>query len=601
MHYFVTTLMSLLLFISCNSQPAKSHTVLPLSTDLEYAGLHIDSLLTSYAWYGRLSGTVLVMHKDEVVYHNSFGWADIDKQLPNTNESVYGVGSFTKTFTSAAILKLVQEKKISTADSLYHFFPGLGESARNITIHHLLSMSSGIYEDFSRSKTYDYESIVFPQPEPISTHQLVHYFGELTSDETPGKKFDYSNINYIILAAIIEQVSSQDYGDFLRENFFDALAMQSSAFGADNVSEGLLAQAYVGMPDQHNTPEYWHDSWLKGAGGNFASAVEVYRWMHAIHQKQVLDSIHTQKLFQKHSNTGREHYGYGWEIGKRKGNTYLYHEGGMPGYVCEAGFFPELDLYVVVLTNHTHNLREVGKSVLLNHQINREIQNILFDQPYNKLPLPQASHAIGLEGTLTIGGFEYTMSQQEEKVRFLAHENGPSFMDIAFEQDLTEDSRRFKKVQKLAEAFGNEDFKYVHRRGELAMRLLLSAKTLRQMWGELTGDKGEFLSYNFYAIPTEKYPNHYRMRLIHANKEIGLLLILDKRGRIEGLHIDQRFSYNGPKEVTGTIIHDSLIFIDGFKYGNSDARMVKTNGKWQLEMLGREYDVVQNEEVSVNE
>jgi CubicO group peptidase (beta-lactamase class C family) len=593
MKTFAIILLLLILGLSCSGKQLQSAVAIPITSDPEEAAMHIDSLLTSYAWYGRLSGTILIMHKDQVLYHNSFGWADKENQRPNSNTSVYGVGSFTKSFTSTAIMKLVQERKISTDDNLYSFFPGLGETARDITIHHLLSMSSGIYEDFSRSKTYDIENVVFPQPDPITTHQLVHYFGELTSDKSPGKKFDYSNINYIFLAAIVEQVSGLDYGTFLKENFFDPFSMHSSVFGMENVAPGLLAHPYTGLPNSHDAPDDWHDSWVKGAGGNFASAEDIYRWMNAVNQRRVLDSVHTEKLFFSHTKSGNESYGYGWEIGKRKGNTYVYHEGGTPGYVCEAGFYPELDLYVVVLTNHTHHLMEVGKTVLLNHRINREIQNILFDQPCNKLPLPQIFGKPDLEGNVTIGGFEYTLFKDDKNIRILAGENSPSFMDIAFEQNLKEDSRRFKKAQKLAEAFGNEDFKYIHSRGRLAMRMLLSAKTLRQMWGELTGDKGEFISYDFYTIPNERFPNHYRMRLTHANKQIGLLLILDKRGRIDGMHIDQRFTFNGPKEVSATIINDSLIFVDGFRFGNEDAMLVKMNGKWHLEMLGREFEIDQ--------
>ena len=320
------------------------------SDDYDAISKNIDSLLTSYSYYGRFSGTVIVAHKNDVIYQGSFGKADAEANTQNRNESVYGIGSVTKTFTATAILKLVQDGKLSLTDKLSTFFPALGETAENITIHHLLSMTSGIYEDFSRSKTYDIEKVVFPESHPISTNALVHFFGELTSDSKPGKKFDYSNINYILLAAIIEKTTGMEYGEFLKQTFWQPLGMMSTEFGSLNSNKELLSKPYLGLPTHHESPEFWHDSWVLGAGGIFSSATDIYKWMQGVNEQVVLDSMHTKKLFTKHASS----YGYGWQVGKRQGNIYYSHEGGTLGYVCEAGYFPELDLYIVMQIGRAH-------------------------------------------------------------------------------------------------------------------------------------------------------------------------------------------------------------------------------------------------------
>ncbi|MFO8023406.1 MAG: serine hydrolase domain-containing protein [Perlabentimonas sp.] len=589
MRTVIMSLLGIFLFCSCSRSNTVSISAKVPSPEIESIKVHLDSLMSSYNFHGRFSGTVLIAHKDSIWYEDSVGYADFDLKKPNTNSSVYGIGSVTKQFTSTAILKLVQEGKLSLTDKLSSFFPDLGETGDDITIHHLLSMTSGIYEDFSRSKTYDISNVVFPEADPISTHDLVHYFGKITSDSKPGKKFDYSNINYIILAAIIEQVSGQNYGEHLKETFWKRLGMESTDFGMTQINEEYLSKPYVGLPIQHGSPEKWHDSWVKGAGGAFSSAQDLYHWMFSVNNVNVLDSSHTNKLFKKNIKDGREHYGYGWQIGSRKGNKYHHHGGGTLGYVCEVGSFPELDIYVVVLTNHSHNLLEIGKSVQVVNEINHQIDNILFGEPYKKLPVPQRSINISLNNNYNVGGFEYAINQNEESFEITAVDDSPSILDIAFLQDLNHNDKSFKKVKKLAEAFGNEDFKYIRKNAELMLKVLVSTKKLAGVWTEITGDKGKFLGYNFYQVPNEKYKSSYKVRLVHENKEIGLLLTFNKRGKMIGMHIDKTFSFGGPKTVQAIPISNDLLFIDGFKHGYPDAFIERINDQWVVDTVVGEF------------
>ena len=79
------------------------------------------------------------------------------------------------------------------------------------------------------------------------------------------------------------------------------------------------------------------------------------------------------------------------------------------------------------------------------------------------------------------------------------------------------------------------------------LRILLSNKKLTEIWDEITGERGDFVSYNFYRIPDGNILNSYTARLVYEKKEVGLRFNLTKRGRMRGMHIDQQFSYNGPK------------------------------------------------------
>ncbi|MBN1462854.1 MAG: serine hydrolase [Paludibacteraceae bacterium] len=584
------SLIAILLFSNCSRSNTPSLSAATLSYDIKNIQHRIDSLVSSYTFHGRFSGTVLIAHKDSIWYEKSFGYADFDLKKKNSNNSVYGIGSVTKQFTATAILNLVQGGKINLTDKLSSLLPELGKTGDKITIHHLLNMTSGIYEDFSQSKSYNIDKVIFPDSVPISTHKLVNYFGELTSYFKPGKKFDYSNINYILLAAIIEKVSGKNYREYMKETFWQPLGMELTDYGNDQIDADLLSKPYIGLPTQYETPAYWHHSWMFGAGGVFSSARDLYRWMFNVNNSHVLDSIFTQKLFQKHiKDDGNEHYGYGWQIATRKGNKYHYHGGGTLGYVCEIGFFPDLDLYAVVLTNHSHNLLDMGKTVQINNEINREIQNILFNEPYKKLPTPHGINDFSLEGRFSIGGFEYSISKHKKQVEISAIDNSPSILDIGFLQDLTYNGKEFKNTKKIAEAFGNEDFRFVRKNAMFVLKVLLSTKKLAEIWTELTGKKGKFVGYNFYHVPNEYDKSSYKVRLVYQNKEVGLLLTFNKRGKMKGMHIDQSFSYGGPKTVQAIPISDNLLFIDGFRHGYPDAQIVKMNGQWVVKTLLGEY------------
>ena len=538
----------------------------------------IDSLVQGYDYYKRFSGTVLVAHKDQVLYAKSFGHADAERGVLNENTSVYGIGSFTKQFTAAAILKLVEDQKIALNDNLSDFFPGLGDAADKVTVHHLLSMSSGIHQDFSRSKTYDVSKIIFPEETPIEIEELVYYFDELTLDFNPGNKFDYGNINYILLAAIIEKVSGKTYDQYMHETFWLPLQMHSTSFGLFNADTSRVSNPYLGLPNTHDVPPLWHDSWTVGAGGVFSSAPDLHQWMLALKNETVLRKDLNEKLFEKHAKAGRDYYGYGWEITTRNGNTYITHPGGTLGYVSEAGFYPEHDLYVIVLSNHTHELWELGRSVRNISGLSDQIHNILFQKPFELLPTPTKEPALVESGLYTIGGFPYQIEQQGEKILIHAQDDSPSILDLYYHQELHEDTPGFQKAEKLALAFGEGDYKRILKSSVLLMRVILSEKRLREIWDEITGDRGDFVGYNFYRLQDES--SAYRVRLVYENTEIGVRLNLKKRGRMRGMHIDQQFSYHGPKTVQLTPIDSNLIFIDGFRYNYPDFRIEKINDEW---------------------
>ena len=560
-----------------------------LVADAQRVSAALSELMSSNAHFGRFSGTVLVARGDTVIFHESYGWSDFAAGTANTNDSVYGIGSLAKQFTAAGILRLVENGEIELTDTVATFFPHLGAFVDRVTIHDLLSMSSGINEDFSRTRTYDLASVVFPRPTPITTAELVGYFGELTEYSRPGRRFEYSNINYVLLAAIIEQISGLDLHTYLTTQFWEPLGLEGTAYSLDNAETSRVSRAYTGIPLAHDEPEFWHDSWLLGAGGAYATAHDLYRWMKALNEGRVLADSSTTALFDRHQRTGNEWYGYGWVSGERHGRMYRYHEGGTVGYISEAGFFPNDDVYVVILSNHTHELEQLGSTVSHMQRLARNVHAAIAGATFVAPSVPIAEEVTDLSGRFTVAGFGYDFSNDHGSVTIVADDESPSIMDVAYGRDLAENTRRFRRVMRVAKALGEDEFGKIWWRSEFPLRIAISTGLVSDAWANLTGEKGELVSVNFYRLPTPERPNVYWFRIVNENAETGVFVTLNRWGSVRGIQLDQSFSAGGPRSVETVTISPDRLFVDGFQYGYPDIHVEKRAGEWFVTLPTAEF------------
>ena len=154
----------------------------------------IDSYLESSVTNG-FSGVVLVSKKGEIILSKGYGWADRENKIPNSPSTVFNIGSVTKQFTASAILKLVEQGKIKTSDKISSYFIQTPIDKRDITIHQLLTHTSGIS---NRTGGFRYNE--------ASKEQFLKEFFESELQSIPGTKHQYANANYIMLTAILELV-----------------------------------------------------------------------------------------------------------------------------------------------------------------------------------------------------------------------------------------------------------------------------------------------------------------------------------------------------------------------------------------------------------
>lgn len=341
----------------------------------------IDSYLELSVTNG-FSGAVLVSKKGEVILSKGYGWADRENKIPNSPSTVFNIGSVTKQFTASAILKLVEQGKIKTSDKISSYFIQTPTDKRDITIHQLLTHTSGIS---NRTGGFRYDE--------ASKEQFLKDFFESELQSKPGTNHQYANANYIMLTTILESVSGQTYSSFLNDYLFEPTQMKSTGYKSISFNTERLAHGYY----YHRTDEKWADwgttqqhlpyndkHWYSIGKGDIHSTVEdLYKWHVALINNVVLTS--KTRVIQETPHVAENdkmtsYYGYGWAISKSNRETKIVAHNGSNGlYFADFVRFIDDDVVVIYITNVF-----LGSE---SENVAREISKMIFDESYNPLPI----------------------------------------------------------------------------------------------------------------------------------------------------------------------------------------------------------------------
>lgn len=341
----------------------------------------IDTYLESSVTNG-FSGVVLVSKEAEIILSKGYGWADRKNKIPNSPSTVFNIGSVTKQFTASAILKLVEQGKIKTSDKIGSYFNQAPIDKSDITIHQLLTHTSGIS---NRTGGFRYNE--------ASKEQFLKDFFESELQSKPGTKYQYANANYIILTAIIESVSGQTYGSFLNDYLFVPSQMKSTGYKSINFGTERLAHGYYynindeqwadwGTTQQHLP--YNDKHWYSIGKGDIHSTIEdLYKWHIALKNNVVLASetrLVQETPYVAENDKMTSFYGYGWAISQSNRDTKIVAHNGSNGlYFADFVRFIDDDVVVIYITNAF-----LGSESEI---VAREIGKMIFDSNYIKTPI----------------------------------------------------------------------------------------------------------------------------------------------------------------------------------------------------------------------
>ncbi len=300
------------------------------------------------------SGSALVASGGKILLENGYGFADREAQKRQTAQTVFSVGSITKQFTAAAIMKLESIGKLHLDDPLSKYFPGAPADKSGITIHQLLTHSAG----FRGALGDDYDNL---NAEEFAKLALA---SELL--QPPGKGYEYSNVGYSLLGIIVEKTSGTGYEKFLRENLWLPAGMTQTGYLLPKHQKDALAVGYqdgkrwgtaLERPWSPDGPG-WH---LRANGGVLSTVGDMHRWYKALKNNVVLPKTATDLMFTPHvaeGPAGMSHYGYGWVVQDMDGKRLLWHNGGNGVYNANMSFLPDDDVCIVVSSNSNDKISD---------------------------------------------------------------------------------------------------------------------------------------------------------------------------------------------------------------------------------------------------
>ncbi len=329
------------------------------------------------------NGTISIAIKNEPIYQQYFGFADIGKKISTSLHTQYLIASVTKQFSAAALLNALYMavKNSNTSDdeleinvktalqkSVSIYLPktheiwanSMPEWADTVSLHQLLVHSSGIP---------NYTSLPgFDSKKNMSAMDIVTFFKTHALEFIPGTKFSYTNSGYFMLGMLIQEVTGQSLDQYLQTTFFDPLEMHSTFLPISGTVNDLkqsdsrfanLARGYtyeITVPHAKLTEvDHYTSMQIPGAAGGLISTVsDLLKWNNALYDGKILPLFLVKLMLQPHIQAEKtnEYYGYGIEIKNTQSfGTYYTHRGGIPGFQSRLTFIPAYQLSIVISEN----------------------------------------------------------------------------------------------------------------------------------------------------------------------------------------------------------------------------------------------------------
>lgn len=328
------------------------------------AGSKIEALVNTYAKMQQFNGAVLVAKNGQLLINKGYGFRNVANKMPNTEQSIFQLGSITKQFTAAVILKLQEEKKLTVTDKVSKYFPAFPKGD-SITIEQLVSHTSGI-SNYTNDDNFMENEVTKHK----SREEMMALFKDKPLDFSPGTGWNYSNSGYSLLGYIIEKASGITYEAAVRKYIFTPLHMTHSGFDFTNLKDANKTTGYFSIDKTNATPAPIVDSTVSfSAGAIYSTVGDLYLWHQALIQNKVLSKTQQEKAYTPIKNN----YGYGWGIDSINGKRRVGHGGGIHGFITNESRVPEDDIDIVLLSNASDRSLE---------KITTAIYAILYNQPY---------------------------------------------------------------------------------------------------------------------------------------------------------------------------------------------------------------------------
>jgi CubicO group peptidase (beta-lactamase class C family) len=307
-------------------------------------GARMDEVVQSYVKDKErpFMGTVLVERAGQVLLSKGYGSANLEWEIPNTPATKFRLGSITKQFTAAAILLLEERGQLRLDDPVKKHMPDAPAAWDKVTVHHLLTHTSGIPSFTS-----------FPdQPAlnalPTFPKETVRRFRDKPLEFEPGQRFRYNNSGYVLLGYLLERITGQSYREFIQQNIFQPLEMKDSGYDSASTLIPRRASGYTrGRKGAPVNAHFIHMTIPHAAGALYSTTEDLVRWQHGLFGGKLIQPGSLEKMI----TPFKRDYALGVVVSTVKGHKKIEHGGGIDGFNTQLAYYPDDKLIVAVLAN----------------------------------------------------------------------------------------------------------------------------------------------------------------------------------------------------------------------------------------------------------
>jgi CubicO group peptidase (beta-lactamase class C family) len=306
----------------------------------------LEAYMTALQEEMNFHGSVLVAQDGKILLQKGYGMADVQKNIKNDKDTRFAIGSVTKQFTAMAIMQLYEKGKLSLDDKITKYIPDF-TNGKNITLHNLLTHTSGIYNYTNLPKLYSMNE------KDTNVNSVINLIKNLPLNFNPGERFEYSNSNYLLLTYVIEKVSGLSYDVYLDNYIFRPLGMNNTGDCYQNGKYVLKTVGYAGFLE--TTPV--NDTIIKpafGAGALYSTTGDLYKWDRALYTDKLLKKANLKKMFTGYSMMSAAYsYGYGFMVGNsaQYGNE-IGHTGGTFSFTSVISRYVDKNVTIIALVNN---------------------------------------------------------------------------------------------------------------------------------------------------------------------------------------------------------------------------------------------------------
>jgi CubicO group peptidase (beta-lactamase class C family) len=339
----------------------------------------INQLVEDLSNNDKFSGTVLIAKGNKILYQKAVGLADKEHNSKNNIDTKFNLASMNKMFTGVAIAQLVEKNKLSYTDKVVKYLPNLPEKTfGKITIEQLLTHSSGT-GDFFRMPTF---------MDMKDTAKTIASYVDLCINEPllfePGAKFQYSNYGYILLGAVIENISKTSYFDYVNKNIFAVAKMKNTdSYETDKINKNMAIGYDMPPPMPNQAPKPMGEKIVRepttqfievkgtSAGGGYSTAIDLHQFSQALLSGKLLSSksigmVTKGKVIMppppmplNAKPMAEMKYGFGFGEFYKNNVRIIGHNGGAPGVDVQLDIYPDLGYTVIVLSNYGRAIRPI--------------------------------------------------------------------------------------------------------------------------------------------------------------------------------------------------------------------------------------------------